>query len=83
MQQTGKPPAELIGPAMPPALGYLWRTFIRLHNGRSYGEAGANPICYTEIKAWCDLYGADLVDWEIDLVKALDAAFISSQNDKA
>ena len=82
MQQIGKPPPELVGPAMPPALGYVWQIFMALSNGRSYGETGPNPLCYTEMKAWCDLHGTDLVDWEIDLVKALDATFISAQNEK-
>ena len=83
MQHTGEPPEELLGPKMPRELRYMWEAFLSLHEGRTYGEAGPNPLSYTEMKAWCDLCHEDLRVWEISIVKALDATFLSVQNEKA
>jgi hypothetical protein len=60
----------------PDIASYVWATFISLHDGRTYGMSGPNPISYDIIKAWCDLYGVALNPWEIDTVKALDNLWI-------
>jgi hypothetical protein len=60
----------------PDIASYVWATFLSLHDGRTYGMSGPNPISYDIIKAWCDLYGVALNPWEIDTVKALDNLWI-------
>ena len=60
----------------PDIASYVWATFLSLHDGRTYGMSGPNPISYDIIKAWCDLYGVELNPWEIDTIKALDNLWI-------
>lgn len=53
--------------------------FLSLHAGRGAGANGPNPLSYSEIKAWCDLCHEDMTPWELDVVKRLDAAWMSAQ----
>lgn len=67
----------------PDAASHIWSTFIELHNGRTYGMSGPNPLSYDIIKAWCDLTGIDLSPWEIDIIKSLDNLWIKTMNEGA
>lgn len=67
----------------PDAASHLWATFIQLHDGRTYGMSGPNPISYDIIKAWCDLSGIDLSYWEIEIIKSLDNLWIKTMNEEA
>ena len=50
----------------------IWSIFIDLHNTRTAGMSGANPIAYTEILAYYSLLKDDPEDWEIKAIKMLD-----------
>jgi hypothetical protein len=67
----------------PDVAAHIWATFIELHDGRTYGMSGPNPISYDIIKAWCDLSGIDLSPWEIDLIKSLDNLWIKTTSEEA
>lgn len=67
----------------PDAASHIWATFIELHDGRTYGMSGPNPISYDIIKAWCDLTGVELYPWEIELIKALDNLWIKTTSEEA
>tara|TARA_R110000787_G_scaffold131812_2_gene243969 strand:+ start:246 stop:581 length:336 start_codon:yes stop_codon:yes gene_type:complete len=60
----------------PDVASHLWATFIELHDGRTYGMSGPNPISYDIIKAWCDITGVDLSPWEVTIIKSLDNLWI-------
>lgn len=60
----------------PDIASHLWATFIELHDGRTYGMSGPNPISYDIITAWCDLTGVDLSPWEVTIIKSLDNLWI-------
>lgn len=66
----------------PDIASYVWATFLSLHDGRTYGMSGPNPISYDIIKAWCDLYGVELNPWEIDTIKALDNLWIKTTSEE-
>ena len=76
-KQIKHAPEGLIGPKLPRDMAYLWEMFLSLNAGRGGGEGGPDPLSYVEIKAWCDLCEADLTVWELDILKRLDAAFLS------
>jgi len=67
----------------PDAASHIWSTFIELHDGRTYGMSGPNPISYDIIKAWCDLSGISLSPWEVELVKALDSIWLKTISEEA
>src|SRR5210317_886346 len=62
----------------PDIASHLWTTFLQLHDGRTYGMSGPNPISYDIIKAWCDLTGITLSPWEIETIKSLDNLWIKT-----
>lgn len=70
--------AELTGPPIPPALEYLWGWFHELHRTRS-GGMGPGAIAYPDILAWCRLRGVRLAPWEVEIITALDGAWLGAQ----
>jgi len=62
----------------PDAASHLWSSFLQLHEGRTYGMSGPNPISYDIIKAWCELTNVTLAPWEIEIIKSLDNLWIKT-----
>ena len=52
---------------------YVWNYFIDLNNSRTSNGFGLNPISYTEIKSYFDLYMLVPAEYEITLIKRLDS----------
>lgn len=67
----------------PDAASHIWATFIELHEGRTYGMSGPNPISYDIIKSWCDLTQISLSPWELELIKALDSIWLKTISEEA
>jgi len=66
------------GRAMPPEAGrLLWDAFRALSRTRSYHSAGPNPISYAEIRAWCELMQVPLQPQHVEIIMAMDAAWIA------
>jgi hypothetical protein len=62
----------------PDVAAHIWSSFLELHEGRTYGMSGPNPISYDIIKAWCDLTSITLSPWEIETIKSLDNLWIKT-----
>lgn len=67
----------------PDVASHLWAAFIELHNGRTYGMSGPNPISYDIIESWCNLSSIDLSYWEIEIIKSLDNLWIKTMNEES
>lgn len=84
MQQVAKtkavfglpPPPELVGPSFPDRYAHLWDAFCDLSGGRSYNGMGPNPLSWPDILAWDTLTRAGLQEWEVRVIKALDALWL-------
>lgn len=63
-------------PHVPEAGILLWNIFMKLAATRSYHMAGPNPISYTEIKAFCNLTGQPLQPNHVEIIRALDDAWL-------
>jgi hypothetical protein len=65
-------------------MAYLYRGFLELQHGRPVGGMGGTfmPIPSAEILAWAQLARIDLLDWEIDTLRALDAAYLRVMAEK-
>ena len=50
--------------------------FLELHAGRSYNGSGPNPLSWSDILAWDTLTRAGLQEWEVRVIKALDALWM-------
>lgn len=61
----------------PPEAGLeLWNAFQRLSATRTYHPAGPNPIQPSEIAAWCQLMRMPLEPRHVDIITAMDAAWL-------
>lgn len=74
---TGKTPTELLGPDFPVDASLVWAYFLEVHQGRSYGMSGPNPVSWSDLSAWCNLHGIVLSSWEVSTIKELDLLWIS------
>ncbi len=74
---TGKRPAELDGPECPELLLHIWMDFMHLSRGRTSNGFGANPLTWTDIAEWQRLTRIDLSPWHVDLLVALDNAWMT------
>lgn len=78
---TGVTPQELLMPEFPDVASHVWSYFLSIHQGRSYGISGPNPVSYQDIEAWSRLTGWTLTPWELSAVKKLDAVFLSKREE--
>lgn len=62
-------------PEMPPAGLRIWRIFTDLNRTRG-GGMGPAPISYQEIDAWSRLRGEPVRPFELDILRALDMAWL-------
>lgn len=69
-------------PPFPDLVTHIWAAFIELHNGRTYGMSGPNPISYDTIYFWCCMTGIELTPWEISVVKDLDNEYIKAMGEE-
>lgn len=67
-------------PPMPEEISFLWRVFQDLNWGRPRLMGAQLPIPHMEILAWCALHGERLRPWEIQVLRALDAAWLRAVN---
>lgn len=63
---------------MPEELGYLWNVFVKLGRTRGRGGFGPAPITFSEMRAYCQMTGDDLLPWEVEVIRDLDDAYLSS-----
>lgn len=65
------------GNGSPPEPGRdLWNAFQCLSTTRTYHAAGPNPIQPTEILAWCKITGLPLAPHHVDILLAMDQAWL-------
>ncbi|MDQ7775532.1 MAG: hypothetical protein Q4615_06285 [Paracoccus aminovorans] len=61
----------------PPEAGLLlWNAFQGLSATRTYHPAGPNPIQPSEIAAWCRLHRLPLAPHHVDILLAMDQAWL-------
>lgn len=69
-------PGRVDGPEIPWAGRRVWSIFLDLNATRGGNGFGPNPIGYTEIEAWARLNREPVRPWEIEIISALDRAFL-------
>lgn len=66
---------KLAGPPLPSGAECIWSWFCDLAAGRG-GGFGPAAISWMEVAAWQTLRRTQLADWELDLIRALDNAYL-------
>lgn len=64
------------GPQVPACLEHVWHWFHDLHSTRRAGFSGPDPLSFSEIQAWMNLTGTIVRPYEVQIIKALDNAFL-------
>jgi len=64
-------------PELPPAVAYLWRTFMRIRRRRGGNGFSASPIEWSDIDAFMRLSGVRLAPWEVEVIEDLDDAWLA------
>ena len=75
--------AELATPPFPVALSYAWQAWARIRRRKSYGMSGPNPIEWPDIDAFCRRTGVRLDPRDIELIEAVDDAFLEKSAENA
>lgn len=73
--------AALSCPPLPPALGYLWKSYRRLRRRKGDGF-GRSPIEWPDIDAFLRHSGASLAPWEIEIIEDIDDLFLTVNSSK-
>ncbi len=62
-ERTGNRDPRLDAADVPDAGKDVWDIFWTVYNGK--------PIPFTELRAWCELAGADLIPWESRMIRQM------------
>ena len=73
--------AESLDAEIPEAAFDAWMLWIDLHNGRSVGF-GVSQLSWLDIDAWSRIRGHKLTFTELELIRAIDRAFVEAQATK-
>lgn len=79
---SGRWPERLDGPPLPAESEYALRLFAKLHQRRSVGVAGVNPLMPSDVQAFCRQMALDLSPVDFQILYALDDAFIESRQEE-
>lgn len=64
------------GPQVPWAGRRIWSIFLDLNAARGSNGWGPNPISHPEIEAWSRLHREPVRPWELEILRAMDAAYL-------
>jgi hypothetical protein len=67
---------ELKQPPLPPALEYIWSSFLRIRARKAAGEHGPEPISWLDFDAFNRLTRLRLTPWELRLLEELDSIYL-------
>jgi hypothetical protein len=62
---------------------HVWSWFLELNAARTGNGYGPNPIAYSEIAAWKELKGASPRAFEVDMLRALDGAYLEAYSERS
>lgn len=69
--------AELAGPPFPQGCAYVWTWFCEISTARPWSPHGPQALSFAELAAWAQLTGRRLEPWEVELLRAVDAAWLA------
>jgi len=74
---TGQAPEGLENPTeFPKLLMHVWSFFLQLHQSRTGGFSGPNPITYQDLHAWSIMTNTELHPYDVALIKKLDTLYL-------
>lgn len=80
---TGRTDDLLVLPHIPLGVSALWAHFAALVGQRRNGMSGLHPLTWGDVGAYSRLYNVHFTPWELDTLRALDAACVRTANELA
>ncbi|MBT9370272.1 hypothetical protein KLP42_10200 [Rhizobium sp. CSW-27] len=77
-QRRAEIEAELTLPPFPQTLAHIWQAYHRLRARTAAGFSGPRPITWPDIEAFLRQSGMRFSPWEIEILEALDDAFLTA-----
>ncbi|HLP30991.1 MAG TPA: hypothetical protein VK150_06490 [Geothrix sp.] len=75
---TGRRPAFMDGPEMPPGALHVWEWFQDLQRGRTSNGFGLSTFSWSDLQAFFSLTGIDPRPWEVRLIRTFDHAYLAA-----
>lgn len=66
-------------PEFPRELSYLWRAYHRVRRRMGGGFSGPNPIGWQDLEAFVHVTRFRFSPWEVELLEAIDDAYLHPQ----
>ena len=63
-------------PVVPEAGRVIWSAFIAINAARGFHQFGPLPISFVEIEAWARLSRTPLAHQHVEIIRAMDEAFV-------
>lgn len=64
-------------PPFPKEIAYLWTIYHRLRRRIGAGFAAPNPVSWQDIDAFVRQIGFPMAPWEVEIIEAIDDAFLN------
>ena len=77
--KNGTRPPELDPPPIPDAALVAWVSWVDLNSGRTSNGMGPSPISWLDMDAWTRMRGRKPTFTELELIRAIDRAFLETQ----
>lgn len=78
---TGNRPDALSVPSFPGLATTAWELWLDINRGRSSNGMGPSLISWQDIEAWSRTRGRKLTYSELELIRAIDSAFLETQQE--
>ena len=70
-------------PELPTVVSHVMEWFCELSAKRQSGVGGPSTLSFSDIKAWMELTGTDVDPREMNMILAMDSAWLSAMADEA
>lgn len=69
-------------PEIPFYIEHVWEWFWQIHQGRSYGMSGANPLSWQDLDSWQNVLQKQVRPFEFELIKEIDAVYLKYTHER-
>lgn len=69
-------------PEIPFYIEHVWNWFWQIHQGRTDGMSGPNPLTWHDLYAWQNVLQIQVRPFEFELIREIDSVYLKYINDK-
>ena len=69
-------------PEIPFYLEHIWNWFWQIHQGRTQGMSGPNPLTWQDLYSWQNVLQIQVRPFEFELIKEIDSTYLKYISDR-